>query len=144
FMELFTLRRFNSTLRPAISLSILTGVVSAVIAAAFGWLLAAEGDYGGEALSLHQWLGVATAVLGLLSFVLLRRTLAQSSRRGLVKSYRAVLFIAAFGVSLTGHFGASLTHGSDYLTSALPGSAPEMNEEVMKMNFASLSADSTR
>src|SRR5690606_4296207 len=47
-IELFTLRRFDSPLRPGIRVSILAGVLFSIPAIIFGLLLAKEGDYGGD------------------------------------------------------------------------------------------------
>src|SRR5690606_7227902 len=71
FMELFTLKNFNSSLRTGINVLILVGAISAVLSVFFGWLLADLESYGGETLDLHQWIGIATAVLSLLTLILI-------------------------------------------------------------------------
>ena len=119
-VELFTLKKFNSTLRPGINLLVAAGVISAIFSAVFGFLLSKDGDYG-EDLGIHQWIGIATALLGALSWLLLNRIL-KKNQLNLVKPYRSILFISAIGVSAAGHFGASLAHGNDYLSSTLPWS----------------------
>ena len=60
-----------------------------------------------------------TAALGVLTAVVLYRVL-NNKRLSSIKIYRTILFSSAFCVSIAGHFGASLTHGDDYLSSALP------------------------
>jgi len=119
FLELFTIRDFQSKLRPGINLLVLAGVAGAVISVVLGLLLANVEEYGGDTLSIHQWTGIATAVLGLVLLYLLRQV-TNKSKLGLVYSYRALLFFTGIGVSVAGHFGASLTHGEEYLTSVLP------------------------
>src|SRR3546814_10692458 len=37
-----------------------------------------------------------------------------------LKAYRAMLTITVVGVTVAGHYGASLTHGADFLTDVLP------------------------
>ncbi len=118
-MELFTLKRFDSPLRPGIRVSLWVGVISAILSAVFGWLLANTGDYGSDTLTLHQWTGIATAALGALTIWLLPAGAGQR-RAGGIKTYRLVLFSAAAGIMITGHLGASITHGEDYLSSTLP------------------------
>jgi uncharacterized membrane protein len=114
-LEFFTLKKFDSKFRPAIHLLVWIGAVSAVMAAVFGWLLADSDGIEGELLDLHQQVGIATAILSLLvMFFLQKISKEQKSKQILV--YRSFLFIAAVGVSVTGHFGASLTHGEDFLT----------------------------
>ncbi|MHB1177241.1 MAG: DUF1549 domain-containing protein [Daejeonella sp.] len=119
-LELFTLKKFSSALRPGINLLVAAGVISAIFSAVFGFLLSRDGDYG-EDLSIHQWIGIATAFLGAVSWLLLNRILKKNQVK-LVKPYRSILFFSALGVSLAGHFGASLAHGDDYLSSTLPWS----------------------
>ena len=118
-LELFTLKKYNSKFRPAIQLLVLIGAVSAIIAAVFGWLLADSDAIEGELVDLHQQVGIATAVLSLLVLFFLQKT-SKNHKSNQVLTYRSFLFIAALGVSVTGHFGASLTHGEEYLTEVLP------------------------
>ncbi|EON75244.1 hypothetical protein ADIS_4415 [Lunatimonas lonarensis] len=119
FLELFTLGNFNGKLRPGIRMLVLAGVAAAIVSTVFGILLANIEDYGGSTLELHRWAGLVTALIGIPLYFSLKKTEHKLSS-ATVKQYRAVLFVAAFGVSFAGHFGASLTHGEDYLTSVLP------------------------
>jgi uncharacterized membrane protein len=121
-LELFTLRKYKSKFRPGIQLLVLTGAISAVIAAVFGWLLAESDAIEGELLDLHQQVGIATAVLSLLVLFFLRKA-EKTPFPNQIKLYRTFLFIAALGVSVSGHFGASLTHGEEFLTEVLPWSS---------------------
>lgn len=94
--------------------------VSAVLAAGFGWLLALDGGYDDALLWNHRWTGVLTAALACL-LLLLRHHLAL---------YRVTLVLLVAMVMVAGHFGGSLTHGSNYLQLALarflePDNAPE-------------------
>ena len=140
-LELFTLKSFHSKLRPGIHALILAGAVTAIIAAVFGLLQAQTGDYGENALSIHQWTGIGTAVLGLLSLLLLRRALKTlNTTRSFV--YRAAIFSTAIAVTVAGHFGASLTHGSDYLSKTLPWSEDYQPALASNIDFASLQNDS--
>src|SRR5680860_1491444 len=70
-LELFTIKNFNSKLRPGINMLVIVGAFSAVLAALLGWLLATQEDYGGDILAIHQWTGIATAGLGMLALFLL-------------------------------------------------------------------------
>ena len=141
-LELFTIRNFNSRYRAGINLLVMAGALSAIIAVAFGWLLAGSGDYGEELLDIHEWMGMATAGLGLAASILLLRV-KKRSKPSLVKTYRAILFITAAGVSVAGHYGASLTHGKDYLSSAIPWSKDYI-APVDFAQFASLDNDTSK
>jgi uncharacterized membrane protein len=139
-LELFTIGRFNSKLRPGIKICLITGVIASVISAAFGWLLASDEEYTGNTFTVHQWSGIATAISGSLVLLLLFR-LRKHQHSSTVGVYRTMLFVTAAGISITGHFGASLTHGDEYLTEVLPS---ESIESTTGINFASLEEDTTK
>ena len=120
-LEVFTIKNFNSKLRPGINIVLAAGVVTSIISVILGLLLARNGDYGEDTLSLHQWSGVAAAGLGGLSLFFLYR-IWKNNQVNLIKPYRAILLLTGIGVCVAGHFGASLTHGNDYLSSTLPWS----------------------
>lgn len=142
-LELFTLKKFNSKLRPGINVLILFGAISAVISAFLGWLLFSYGDYSGDVLAIHQWAGFATAALGAVTLYFLY-LIRKENQRKRVKAYRAILFLTAIGVSVAGHFGASLTHGSDFLTSTLPWSQDYQGESASTFNFVALTNDTAK
>lgn len=118
-LELFSLQDFHSKWRPTIDFMVWVGSLSAVFSAAFGLLLKTHDDFEGAGVDLHQYLGIATAGLSLLTWWMARRYRNSSQSNWLV-GYRTTLFVTAVVLVLTGHFGASLTHGSDYLTEVLP------------------------
>jgi uncharacterized membrane protein len=96
--------------------------VFAGITAASGLQLAQEGGYDQELLTLHQVLGVGSAgacvLLALLASVFRHRAV-----------YRWALLLALVLILPAGHFGASMTHGKDFLTGplqrALEGAPPK-------------------
>ncbi len=91
----------------------------ALISAAMGWSLAQAGEYDPGTLQIHQWLGISTCVLSLgLTYVM---------RAGLNRHVTNSLFILGLlCLTVTGHYGGNLTHGSDYLTASLPAPAQKM------------------
>ena len=142
-LEIFTFKKFDSKFRPAIQLLVWIGAVSAVMAAGFGWLLANSDGIEGELLDLHQQVGIATAVLSLLVLFFLQK-ISKEQKSNQVLIYRSFLFIAAVGVSVTGHFGASLTHGEDFLTEILPfnGSSEQPEESISsRINLTAYQAE---
>jgi uncharacterized membrane protein len=85
-----------------ISFAFLVGSISAVLACIAGWILSNSGEYDTVLVQKHQWTGIATAILGLLAYVL--------------KQYRKILSILlTLLVFITGHYGGTLTHGENYL-----------------------------
>ena len=87
---------------------------AAVGTALCGWLLAGSGDYAHGLLQAHRLLGIATAGLCVL--------MAVFHRFGWRRSYLASLGLGGLLLVPAAHFGASLTHGSDYLLGAAPPS----------------------
>lgn len=114
------LERF-SNLQSALPLLYLFGGLGAVGACVTGYLLSLSGDYGGVLLVRHQWSGIATAVLGLSIYFLHQQKKAMP--------WLSVLLLVI--LSVAGHFGGSLTHGSDYLLAPLRGEA-----EAVKITVA--------
>ena len=142
-LEIVTIKNFHSKLRPAINILLAVGVGSAIISVVFGLLLARGGDYGADTLSIHQWTGIAAASLGSISLFILYKIIF-SNKPALIKSYRAMLFVAGIGVGVAGHFGAALTHGKDYLSAALPWSTDFEPTPLNQFNFASYKDDSAK
>ncbi len=142
-MELFTLKKFSSSLRPGINLLVAVGAISAVCSVIFGLLLAREGDYGKDLLDVHKWSGIATASFAIVAWILLRK-IKDSNQPNLVKLYRGILFFSAVGVSVAGHFGATITHGKDYLTATLPWSEDYTGPRKSNFNLTSFDNDTAQ
>lgn len=89
------------------SVILVLGMVSSVLAALFGWWLARDGEYDATLLYRHRVVGVAAAVLAtaMLGLHLLRWR----------KAYTVSWIVTVAVLSVAGHYGGSLTHGSDYL-----------------------------
>lgn len=89
--------------------------LSAIASTAVGTLLVWPGDYSGEILDDHRWLGIAT------SAVCVWMLFAHHFAGWLGRIAYAFLLFASLGlIAATGHYGGSLTHGEDYLTAYLP------------------------
>ncbi|OJY99854.1 MAG: hypothetical protein BGP13_09025 [Sphingobacteriales bacterium 40-81] len=125
FMEL--LGRKSGKFNAAIKMLVYTGAASAVLSVILGLLLAGTEEYGSDVFSIHKWTGIATMVLGLLSAA----AYAFSNRT----VQRTLLTFTALGVTIAGHYGASLTHGEDYLTSVLPRKDAPGEEQTTAANF---------
>ena len=128
-LELFTLNKKNQELRPGINLLLVIGTLGAVISVAFGLLLKTQDDYSGNLLTIHQWSGIATSILAAAT-VRLHVLIIRQNRTNLLKPYRAILIFTVLSVMIAGHYGAALTHGADFLTSALPGKGRNSHFDV--------------
>ena len=142
-LELYTLKNFSSNLRPAIQLILQGGMITSAFSILFGLMLSRDGDYAKDLLALHQWIGIATFFIGITAFILLRKIIIKQAY-SLIRLYRGILFSTSLAVCVAGHFGASLTHGSDYLSSALPWSSDYDNSNVPKFNASLLSNDTAK
>ena len=142
FLELITIKKFNSPLRPGIQILLIAGIVSSLLSAIFGILLSGNAEYG-ENLILHQWLGISTAFLGIIVWQLQNRIVVKN-QVSLIKTYRITLFITAFGVMAAGHFGASLTHGDDYLSSTLPWNQEYQDTTTVSFDLASFNKEAVK
>jgi uncharacterized membrane protein len=98
-------------------LAVFAGVVSAVVAVLFGFLLYQGGGFEGELVEDHLWGGIIFACAAVVVFI--AKWWAVSC--GTSKAPYIVLLLGTMGVmGYASHDGASITHGSDYLTEFAP------------------------
>ena len=120
-LELFSrLQRYQS-IRHAVSFVLFLGAWSSILAAGLGYFLSLGGGYDEDALALHQWMGIGTAVAALGALLLKTRLNSQASRLK-ERVYVLTLSLTVVLMMGAGHYGGSLTHGSDYLTTYFPTS----------------------
>ena len=135
---LFVLSLFKSYafLLRALPIVLFLGAISAVVSVVLGWFLSEEGGYPKSTLFWHQWVGISVAVISILSWVWIKgfltkknqtdsKPLALHSQSELrihdnKKAIGWVLGLLFLLVSITGHLGANLTHGEDYLFAYAP------------------------
>lgn len=118
-LELFGRFERYKDLGGAVSFSLLLGGLSAVGTAGTGYLLSMDGGYGEGILSTHMWLGIAVALIALAAFVLRQWYYENPNLKKLYTGLLAAMVLCLMGA---GHYGGSLTHGSDYLVQYMPGS----------------------
>ncbi len=92
---------------------------AALLAVVAGVLLALPGGYSEELLFRHRWLGVLTAV-GAIWMLAWKITRPLDKPHGWSFVYHPLLLVTAGFLGGAGHYGGSLTHGSDYLTAYMP------------------------
>jgi hypothetical protein len=96
----------------------LFGAASAVVAATAGFLLYLGEDYGGgDLIERHLWGGIAFAIAAIATTLVKAWNVALG--RGAFAD-RALLVVAMGVMTVASHDGASITHGSDYLTRHAP------------------------
>src|SRR5690606_13473537 len=110
-------------LREGINWMVFLGTLFAILATVLGWLLRTQDDYSGNLVMLHQNTGIATAVLAVVTSLVLRNTLNGKLKNFVL--YRSTLSITVVFLIIAGHLGSSLTHGDDFLSSVLPNRSEE-------------------
>ncbi len=109
-------RKLPESIDRAITVTYLASFLGAAGAALSGWFLSENGAYSPEVLSVHKWMGISVMILSLILFVLRWK---KPFRNPVVPFGLSVLVVIL--VSVTGHYGGSLTHGDDYLYEYAPG-----------------------
>ncbi len=110
--QLLTIKNRFTILQPAIPVMFFWGMLGAILSCISGYMLSLSGDYDGELVGRHQWMGIFTASLSLLLYLLYKFSISETIARWI--SLGIIILI-----TITGHLGGSLTHGSDYLTEGL-------------------------
>jgi mono/diheme cytochrome c family protein/uncharacterized membrane protein len=95
---------------------VMFGVLSALGACVTGYLLSFSGDYEGELIDWHMWMGLGVLGVSILLYV-------QVAYPAFKISYKVLTLALFILISVTGHLGGSLTHGPDYLSFTLAASA---------------------
>jgi uncharacterized membrane protein len=99
-------------LQPAIPIILLIGAFTALFSCITGYLLSQSGEYDGDTVGWHQWMGIS---LMLVSFLYAWIKIQIEN-----ETYSKVISVIALVLlTITGHLGGSLTHGEDYLTEGL-------------------------
>ncbi|MEM6886310.1 MAG: DUF1587 domain-containing protein, partial [Verrucomicrobiota bacterium] len=117
-MELFDWLLPDLKLGAACQILLWISAITSVWAVFAGLLLASSGGYSEVILDRHKWLGLATAFL-CVWLLFLRPWLLERGEKPF-RLYRGLIFSNVILLSLAGHYGGSLTHGSDYLTKYMP------------------------
>jgi len=116
--------------RSALSLLFLCSAFAAILSCVTGYLLSQSGEYNEETLSWHKGMGIALAAMSSLGWLIIR----DGKHTKTIQFISVILFIM---LVFTGHWGASLTHGGEYLTEPLAAIAqPETPPmDLSKVNF---------
>ena len=99
---------FKDNFSVPIRIGLLFSFVFAVISCLLGYLLSLSGEYGENILNLHMWLGISTAIFnGFLLWI---------HYKSIYQNYFLHFFtFTIILLTVTGHFGGSMTHGEDFL-----------------------------
>lgn len=106
--------RNKKEIREIGDLSFLAGINFAGLTVIAGLILAQE-EYEGDALFWHQWVGIGIFLLSVAIYFLRNKPFS---------ALKPLTLVLVAGIFITGHLGANLTHGEDFLL------APIKSEEV--------------
>ncbi|MFS4416054.1 chitobiase/beta-hexosaminidase C-terminal domain-containing protein [Maribacter sp. 2307ULW6-5] len=109
-LEIYDRRRKHRGGDELIRFALGLGALSALASLGTGWLLGEEGGFDEELLFLHRWMAVAFTAATIVLF-LLKGHPAGWAQRAYMPTFVLVLIL----ISVTGHYGGSMTHGTDYL-----------------------------
>lgn len=113
--NILSYKKKYENLKPAVSVTLLIGFISAATACIFGYVLSLSGDYDKAVLSHHKFSGIVlTLISGLLYAITTDRFKKELSMPGMLFSFMLIGLVGL--MSYSGHQGANLTHGNDYLT----------------------------
>jgi len=82
-----------------------------IVSCCIGYFLSKEGGYAQETLDLHFYSGLLTALLVTLLFLMSCKSNFKSN-----KVFFTTFILSLIAISVAGHFGSVLTHGTSFLT----------------------------
>lgn len=106
-----------SAVKDAIPVIFFAAALTAIFACMTGYWLSMGGEYDEVTLGRHKWMGIITALLSSLAYILKMGYVPIPSSRKVYDAFCIILFIL---IVATGHLGGNLTHGSGYLVKNLP------------------------
>ncbi|WP_139958257.1 c-type cytochrome domain-containing protein [Flavicella sediminum] len=118
-LEIFSKWKNNKELRSAIPYALFFSFVTAAKACTLGYMLSLSGEYDGEMLDGHFWFGIATTVATLFAWLISIDKIKFIQLKSFKSNIASLTLLVAL-ISITGHYGGNLTHGSDYLTKYAP------------------------
>ena len=119
----------NPVLTSGIPLALFLGAVSGTVACILGYMLSLSGDYEESALDTQFWFGIVTTVIAFLAWLIRIEKINIASFNKLQPNIAALTLLVVL-LSVTGHYGGNLTHGSDYLVKYLPFGGVDKKELV--------------
>jgi len=116
-------RRFRK-IRGAVPFSVVVGLAASIFSSLSGWFLSQEGGYEPDLLFRHRLFGFMTVAIAFMLWVVItyEKNLPKPKRRPV---RMAVFLVMIVILTVTGHFGGSITHGRGYLSTE---AEPEISE----------------
>ncbi|WP_349317667.1 DUF2231 domain-containing protein [Chitinophaga sp. MM2321] len=113
--NILSYKKKYENLKPAVSVTLFIGFISAVLACLFGYILSLSGDYEKDILIHHKLSGITLTIISGVLYYISTEKVTREVR--IPKKLFSVLLLGVIALmSYSGHEGASLTHGNDYLS----------------------------
>ena len=128
-------REKYASLRQVMPVVLFAGFICAALSCVTGYLLATGGDYDDETVSLHRWLAIGTTLVSLVAYLFSRkdRVAAHAATK---KTGISILLVLLAGITLTGHYGATLTHCAGYLSTDILFDKAAEKKHITDINHA--------
>lgn len=120
-LEIYHFFKPSIQLRRAIGLVLTCSAVSGVVVVLLGIFRGEGGGYEPAALAEHRSFGIAVGAVTVLAALVHALAFRKTPRPVTVAFYRFLLLLDMVLLSVAGHGGGNLTHGSKYLTENAPG-----------------------
>lgn len=105
----------SDVLQLPIKITLFASVAASVLAFILGLLLASQGGYDLKTLAWHKWMSLCFTSLVFITLLVKLKVLKVNT-----KTVSGLLLGSVISISITGHLGGNLTHGSDYLVAYAP------------------------
>ena len=117
FLELLSRKPKYAAVETAIPVVFFAAAFTAILACMTGYWLSASGEYDEITLNRHKWMGIITALISSLAYILKKGYVPLPFSKNIYNVFCILLFAL---ITITGHLGGTLTHGSGYLVKNLP------------------------
>ncbi len=129
-LEIYRLRRPSEDLRRVTHLVLWLALLSAAVTATFGLMRADTGEYEKRAVELHRAFGLWVPILLGVTLVTQKTAYRLAGNRAWTYAYRLFLTVTVGAVTMAGHYGGNLTHGSRYLVENAPDFVRELIDDT--------------
>jgi len=110
-MEICSRQKRYAYLKTALPFVLQVAIVSAFVSLFTGWIMPKAGDFNDRLVGLHLWFSVGMTISTILVYLL-----SKTKKDGLKKLYFPMFLLTMILLTITGHYGGSLTHGEGHLT----------------------------
>ncbi len=119
-LELRAMLKPERNSRRAVAFALPITTATALVTVALGWMRAGAGEFDEHLLAWHRIAGIGVLFFCLFAWLMHRAFVQAPGSFAFRFGYRGLLLAAFICLSLAGHFGGSLTHGSGFLTLNAP------------------------